>query len=264
MLEIAPDLVPADTSQEGPLFTAHIPALRKSVQAASGIQIPGVLVRTSYELAPSTFQITFNAGLPVPGEVKPESVFVVCAAEELRHKLGDAAHISEAVDPLTGGPACWVTQQSETEDDDRDGLPALRAAGAAVRRGVNRLWQSMKWKRILADTDTADHELAYPLRVLEALINQQPEAFLSVDETAALVESWRATELVGDGGLDATRLTTIFRDLLREGMKLHPVSQVGDRFSRASQEPDYGRALQICRGVVHPRTYHGAPRLPAA
>jgi FHIPEP family len=249
MVEIPPDLVPEDKSQDGPLFGEQIPALRDRVKEKTGVTVAGVRVRQDDDLPPGTFRISIAGGWPVKDRVELGMIFVPSAAADVKAKLG-TVETRPATDPLTGEPACWVAPGSPEASEESPLL--VRALRISVKQAGAR----RKWKKLFEKTGAWDDPLGYVLRVLERLLREHPAEFIDVDSVAALVEEWRTQELVdGIEDFDAAalaRLSTLLRDLLYDGVRLLPQRPLGADLAVAVAEPSYPAALRACRQVFEP------------
>jgi tetratricopeptide (TPR) repeat protein len=252
VLELANDLVPEDTSAEGPLFATRLPAMRDRLKAATGVQVPGVRVRQIASLESHAFRARLGEELPLDGTVRRARVFVPLAPDEVTARLGEDADVTPDRDPATGLPASWVAPPALDGDD---GQRAERRGGLGrfvddAKDWVKRQVATGGWARVLRDGDAWTEPAAYALRVLEGHLRANVAVFVTVDVVSDLLEEWRAAGLVDEDAAlsdaELTRLTAILRELAREGVCLRPrAGALGAALGRRS----YAQARDACRAA---------------
>jgi tetratricopeptide (TPR) repeat protein len=250
VLEIATDLVPADTSPDGPMFGEYLPAMRRRIEEATGVRIPGVRVREVAGLLDGTFRFRIGESWPQRGAVQLGSVFVSRTVRQVQARLGSRAVIQEAIHPVMGDEGCWV--QPFPDGDAGLGGPAGR------RRQLGRVgewWVRMTarsaWQSLVSDAGVWEEPIAYTLLVLESHLRRHAMVFLAVDEAARMLEDWRSEGLLDEAEateLDLPRLTSLFRDLLGQLVPLRPAVERLDGLVRASDPKlGYEESLLLCR-----------------
>ncbi|RSD09151.1 FHIPEP family type III secretion protein [Amycolatopsis eburnea] len=253
VISIATDLVPANTSEDGPLFATVIPRIRDRVRATTGITVPGVRVREDTELPPGGYRICIGGNRDVPGHVPAGYAYIPSSREHVRSKLGQDVEVTVVPDPLTGSESCWVPAPPPgAEGAEHPGTTALERAVGWVRNKVDHFFDQVVWSALLIETG-ADHDrLTYPMRVLEACLLGSVADLVRVDDIAALISEWRtAGHLAGAPDVDdrgVVRLTTVFRDLLRTGISLCPEGDLGGLVRIVSGEKwSYAAAVREAR-----------------
>jgi hypothetical protein len=196
-MNLADDLVPADTTQDGPMIGTYIPVMRRRVtEAITGPLpddnpdwLPGVRVRQDSTLDGGQFQIELHDLPLAPSGIPAGMVFCLAASDRVRRAIGDEPTLIPALDPVTRHEACWVAA------DYADQLTAL---GLEVWRDP----------------------LLYVFRELEHQILRHLTDYLSLDELKRLLETWERGR--GDGAdinsdhVDLERLSAVVRALVRE------------------------------------------------
>ncbi|WP_370962465.1 FHIPEP family type III secretion protein [Amycolatopsis sp. cg9] len=258
VVSIATDLVPADTSEEGPLFATTIPRIRDRVRAATGVTVPGIRIREDGELPPGSYRIRIGDQRAVPGHVPPGHAYVPSSGEHVRSKLGQEVEVSVVPDPLTGAEGCWVVAPpAGAEGTGHPGATALERAVGWVRDKVHHFFDQVVWSALLIETGGDHDRLTYPMRVLEARLLAGAADLVRIDDAAELISEWRtAGHLVDAPDLDergVVRLTTVFRDLLHAGVSLRPDSDL-DGLIRivADEEWSYAAAAREARTQLPP------------
>jgi tetratricopeptide (TPR) repeat protein len=257
VLEIANDLIPDDTSPEGPLFDEYLPQMRTRIERDLGVRVPGVRVRNEDWLAPSTFRISIGEGLPTTYSVQPGRVFVHRSADEVDAALPGDVDTLAATDPVTGKEATWVVPPAHSQPDvEPVATGPLTAAWRTIRAGAHDMSLKRRWRRLVEESGAWEEPIAYPLRVLEASLMRKPATFLTVDEALWRVDQWRSDGLLGDDRpldpTEVTRLTTLFRDILAEGGRLKAGSSVAGLLAALDPGLDHPAALQACRAALEP------------
>lgn len=106
-LKTGRNLVPLiDPSQNGPLLE-RITLVRYHIGQELGFVIPGVRVMDDLSLPPNQYEMDIRGTKIALGEALPGHFFVVKSISELKRKGINAI---EAVDPITGQPAAWVSE----------------------------------------------------------------------------------------------------------------------------------------------------------
>lgn len=196
-LELADDLVPADTTQDGPMLGTYIPLMRRRVTAVitgplpddSPDWLPGVRVRPDPSLGGGQFRISLHEIPQAPSGISSGMVFCLAASDRVRRVIGDEPTLIPTVDPVTRHEATWVPVAHADE---------LTTSGLEVWRDP----------------------LLYVFRELEHQILRHLIDYLSIDEVKRLLDIWNRGrgESVGIDGdhVDVERLTAVVRALVRE------------------------------------------------
>jgi len=193
-VEIADDLVPEDTSSEGPMIGTYIPQMRGRVlESISGgtwddksAWIPGVRVRRDSALGPGRFRVLLSDVVHGEAGVPVGMVFCLASAEQTNEHVAEGTATVPTVDPVTQRAAAWVP----AEQADK-----IAAAGIEAWRDP----------------------LLFVFRELEHQLLRHLDAYLSLDEVTALRDGW--TSQFGEAGapeVSLQRLTAVVRALVRE------------------------------------------------
>jgi type III secretory pathway component EscV len=196
-LSLADDLVPADTTLDGPLLGTYIPLMRRRVTAAitgplpegSRDWLPGVRVQRDPSLGDGQFQIALSELPRTPSRIPAGTVFCLAAPDRVRATIGDEPTLIPTLDPVTRHEAAWVSIAYADE---------LTTSGLEVWRDP----------------------LLYVLRELEHQILRHLTDYLSIDEVKQLLDIWAQgrSESPGIDGnhVHVERLTALVRALVRE------------------------------------------------
>jgi tetratricopeptide (TPR) repeat protein len=196
-LDLADDLVPPDTTSDGPMLGVYIPLMRRRVTAAitgplpDGSQnwLPGVRVRWDPSLGEGQFRIALSELPQAPSRIPTGMVFCLAASDRVRAAIGDEPTLIPALDPVTRHEATWVPVAYANE---------LTASGLEVWRDP----------------------LLCVFRELERQILHHLSDFLSIDEVKQLLDTWargRGESADTDGDhVPIERLTAVVRALVRE------------------------------------------------
>jgi tetratricopeptide (TPR) repeat protein len=192
LVELADDLIPADTTRDGPMFGTYIPLMRRRVTAAitgplpddSPDWFPGVRVRPDPSLGDGQFRIALYELPQAPSRIPAGMVFCLAASGRVRPVIGDKPTLIPTLDPVTRYEATWVPVAYADE---------LTTSGLEVWRDP----------------------LLYVFRELERQILRHLIDYLSIDEVKRLLETWERGHSEGDH-VDVERLTALVRALVRE------------------------------------------------
>ena len=245
LIEIGEGLLTEDPPADGPLFRTQLPGLRDRVCQQTGVWLPGVLIRVVPDLPTDRFRVSVAGQWPDLGELRPGMVYVRRTKRRVVNALGSTAQVIPVTDPVSGKEACWVRYEQ----------PPLLGRLSAWWKGTSAQSASpAEWKDFIADTDTWDDPLCYPLAVLERYVIARLSYLVTADETAAAAERWRQ-----GGGIDLDspvieaglgRLTLLGHDLLDEGFALIPRPGSGAELERIlNQDVPYPAALAAARDI---------------
>jgi tetratricopeptide (TPR) repeat protein len=199
-VEMGKDLLPMDSGPEWPLLKVYLPEMRERLKREMGVDVPGVRVRGIEDTPPfDGYTILLNEVPVAKGTLKPGQVY--CMEDPLILQslcTIPRSDLSESGDPATGTPGCWLSSEYK---------PLL------IEHRLN-FW--------------LDHEL-YMIHHIEAILRQNLDSFVGVQETAKLLEQWAdedgRSKLVAEAVPDTTtqlRLGRVLRALLAEGVSIAP------------------------------------------
>lgn len=194
IVEIADDLVPADTTAGGPMIGTYIPQMRtRVIESITGSPrdgentwLPGVRVRQNSALPSGGFRIQLHEVERRTSAVPVGMALCFASEEQVRKHVADGTATRSTLDPVTRHPATWVWF---------DQADQVAAAGIDVWRDP----------------------LLFVFRELEHQLLRQLDSYLSVDDVAVLLDSWRSEFAEGTAPqVSLDRLTAVVRALVRE------------------------------------------------
>ena len=192
ILQIGDGLVAEDTSTERwALFTTYIPEMRAAIQRDLGIRVPGIRVRGG-DPRPGGYTVMIDQAVVARGQVPLDRRWTLGALEDLSGAGIEAGDLEAGRDPRTGEPGAWISEA---------GCEAAERAGRTIE----------------------EDPLLFAVHHLDATIRRYAADFMLLDDTARLLERWRAAEGCNEvierrlsDPQARTRLTRVLRALLAE------------------------------------------------
>ena len=163
-VEVGARLVPENAERDWALIKARFPEMRRQIEEATGVVIPGVRVRSNETgLGAESYLVLLDEVPVATGEVHVDKRYALAPAAALEELgiPGDA--VIQVEDPLTGGPGCWIGPAHW-------GVPA--------QHNVT-MWED---------------SLEFMVRHIEAILARHLAEFLGVQEVENLIERWSGTE----------------------------------------------------------------------
>jgi tetratricopeptide (TPR) repeat protein len=228
IMQIGDRLVAQDTSTERwALFTTYIPEMRAALQRDLGIRVPGIRVRGG-DPRPGGYTVMIDQAVVARGQVPLDRRWTLGALEDLSAAGIEAGDLEAGRDPRTGEPGAWISEA---------GCEAAERAGRTIE----------------------EDPLLFAVHHLDATIRRYAADFMLLDDTARLLERWRAAEGCNEviehrlsDPQARTRLTRVLRALLAETVPITAGETILGVLAEGGLEDDGGaRLLAALRRALH-------------
>jgi type III secretion protein V len=226
ILDLAPDLTPLTTEDDGRLVRQELHALRDQLYLELGVRIPGLRVRTGATyLSPGQYALLIDEVPCGRGRLVASDLYVPAAPHELSFLQLKA---EPEVDPVSGKPCSRVP---------REARPRLEAAQIPARPARHMM---------------LDH--------LAALLRRRAALLFGIQELQALLDALEPTApaLVKEvlAKVPLPLLTEVLRKLVEEEVSIRNLRVILEALVSPATEGDAAALAERCRQALHRSLTH--------